>query len=219
MSHQYFFIFFKKKSACEIQCSSSSAPFFFFSSRRRHTRFKCDGVQTCALPISASAGLAHIADRLRLSRSPETAREYLRPLLPASTRQASRTSWGLRVSRSATPCSEGLQAAYAPLLRGFARTGGQPQARRDAIFRPQRWRPEHDPAFLPKDWYERHFRPLDGFNPMVTRRTVMLLLVHMIAGSSLAEAAEIILLTSTDTPSQPTRTISTAPSPAHPHAT
>src|SRR2546430_6816552 len=26
--------------------------FFFFSSRRRHTRFDCDGVQTCALPIS-----------------------------------------------------------------------------------------------------------------------------------------------------------------------
>src|SRR2546423_878887 len=24
---------------------------FFFSSRRRHTRFDCDGVQTCALPI------------------------------------------------------------------------------------------------------------------------------------------------------------------------
>src|SRR6266481_9706414 len=25
--------------------------FFFFSSRRRHTRWNCDGVQTCALPI------------------------------------------------------------------------------------------------------------------------------------------------------------------------
>src|SRR5688572_7837384 len=26
--------------------------FFFFSSRRRHTRFDCDWIQTCALPIS-----------------------------------------------------------------------------------------------------------------------------------------------------------------------
>src|SRR5438477_828387 len=26
--------------------------YFFFSSRRRHTRLTCDGVQTCALPIS-----------------------------------------------------------------------------------------------------------------------------------------------------------------------
>src|SRR6266568_6322200 len=25
--------------------------YFFFSSRRRHTRWNCDGVQTCALPI------------------------------------------------------------------------------------------------------------------------------------------------------------------------
>src|SRR2546421_748075 len=30
--------------------------FFFFSSRRRHTRSDRDGVQTCALPISASSG-------------------------------------------------------------------------------------------------------------------------------------------------------------------
>src|SRR2546430_5853546 len=29
--------------------------FFFFSSRRRHTRFDCDWVQTCALPISGVA--------------------------------------------------------------------------------------------------------------------------------------------------------------------
>src|SRR5579859_4277457 len=29
---------------------------FFFSSRRRHTRFDCDGVQTCALPILRGAG-------------------------------------------------------------------------------------------------------------------------------------------------------------------
>src|SRR2546427_195016 len=33
-------------------CSLSYVVFFFFSSRRRHTRFDCDWVQTCALPIS-----------------------------------------------------------------------------------------------------------------------------------------------------------------------
>src|SRR5207237_6560156 len=31
---------------------------FFFSSRRRHTRFKCDWSQTCALPISYVVGHA-----------------------------------------------------------------------------------------------------------------------------------------------------------------
>src|SRR5438034_3140317 len=35
---------------------------FFFSSRRRHTRSLCDGVQTCALPISFRAQNAWTAD-------------------------------------------------------------------------------------------------------------------------------------------------------------
>src|SRR5688572_31465941 len=31
--------------------TTAAVTFFFSSSRRRHTRFDCDGVQTCALPI------------------------------------------------------------------------------------------------------------------------------------------------------------------------
>src|ERR1017187_6350850 len=149
---------------------------------------------------AASAGLTFLADRVLLSSGPEEVREHLRHLLPASTRQAGRTPWGLRVSRSTTPCSQGLQAACAPLLRGFTRTGGQPQARRDAVIRcPQRWGPEHIPAFLPKNWYDRHFKPLDGVNPMFTRRTAMLRLVQMVAGGSLGEAAGFLGLAATDT--------------------
>ena len=81
------------------------------------------------MDAAASSGLAHIADRV-LAGSPDEVREQLRLLLPASTRKASRTSWALRVIRSAAPCSEGLQAAYAPLLRAFTKAGGQPQGRR-----------------------------------------------------------------------------------------
>jgi hypothetical protein len=147
---------------------------------------------------AASAGLAHIADHILLSGGPEEVREHLRPLLPVSTRQASRTAWGLRVSRSTTPCSESLQAAYTPLLRGFTRIGGQPQARRDAVVRPRRWGPEHIPAFLPKDWYDRHFKPLAGVNPMLTRRTAVLRLVQMVAGGSLGEAAGLLGIAGTD---------------------
>ncbi len=148
---------------------------------------------------AASAGLLHIADRILLSGGPDEVREYLRPLLPASTRQAGRTAWGLRVSRSTTPCSEGMQAACTPLLKGFTRTGGQPQARRDAVVRPQHWGPEHVPAFLPKDWYDRHFKPLAGVNPMFTRRTAVLRLVQMVAGGSLGEAAGLLGIAATDT--------------------
>jgi TniQ len=150
------------------------------------------------MDAAASGGLVHIADRV-LAGSPDEVRERLRLLLPASTRQASRTCWGLRVARSATPCSEGLQAAYAPLLRGFTKAGGLPQGRRDAVLRPQRWGPENIPAFLPEDWYDRHFTPLAGISPMFTRRTAVLRLVQMVAGGSLGEAAGFLGIASTDT--------------------
>src|SRR6266571_3993395 len=38
-----------------------NALLFFFSSRRRHTILTCDGVQTCALPISPAGGAVHEA--------------------------------------------------------------------------------------------------------------------------------------------------------------
>jgi TniQ len=148
---------------------------------------------------AASAGLTHIADRILLSGRPDQVREHLRTLLPTSTRQASRTSWGLRVSRSTTPCSPGLRAAYAPLLKAFTKAGGRPQARREATIRPQRWGPEHIPAFLPKDWHDRHFKPLTGINPMFTRRTAVLRLVQMVTGGSLGEAAQFLGIATTRT--------------------
>src|SRR3546814_5039397 len=61
--------------------------FFFFSSRRRHTRCALvTGVQTCALPISASRG----AHPTHLVAAPP--REHLRRLLPWCT---SRSALGL----------------------------------------------------------------------------------------------------------------------------
>lgn len=57
----------------------------------------------------------------------------------------------------------------------------------------------HIPAFLPKDWYDRHFKPLDGVNPMLTRRTAALRLVQMVAGGSLGEAAGFLGIAATGT--------------------
>jgi TniQ len=148
---------------------------------------------------AASAGLSHIADRLLLSGGPDEVHDHLRPLLPNGTRKASRTTWGLRVLRTTTPCSDGLQAAYLPLLRTFTKTGGHPQARREATIQPQHWGPEHIPAFLPKDWYERHFTPITGINPMFTRRTAALRLIQMVAGGSLGEAAGYLGIATTHT--------------------
>lgn len=89
-----------------------------------------------------------------------------------------------------------MQTAYDPLLRNFTRP---PRGRRNAVLRPERWGPENIPAFLPADWYDRHFTPIAGVNPMFPRRTAALRLVQMVAGGSLGEAAGFLGIASTDT--------------------
>ena len=143
----------------------------------------------------ASAGLAYIADRV-LGGSAGDVREFLRQFLPPSPRKAYRTYWGLRVLRSETPCSEGMRTAYEPLLRNFTRP---PRGRRNAVLRPERWEPENIPAFLPRDWHDRHFTAIAGVNDMFVRRTAALRLVQMVAGGSLGEAAGFLGIASTDT--------------------
>jgi hypothetical protein len=144
---------------------------------------------------AASAGLAYIADRV-LGGSTGDVREFLRQFLPPSPRKANRTYWGVRVLRSEIPCSEGMQAACDPIPRNFTRP---PRGRRNAVLRPERWEPENIPAFLPADWYARHFTPIAGVNPMFIRRTAALRLVQMAAGGSLGEAAGFLGIASTDT--------------------
>jgi hypothetical protein len=139
------------------------------------------------LDAAVSAGLAHIADRI-LAGTPDEARWQIRPLLPPSTSKAGRTNWARWVTQSATPCSEGLRAAYEPLLRKSARQAGQPHA----LIRTHRWGPENVPALIPEDWYARHFVPLDGVSHALARRTAALRLVQIIAGGSLGEAAEFL---------------------------
>jgi hypothetical protein len=148
---------------------------------------------------AASASLAPIADRILLSGGPDEVREHLRTLLPTSTRQASRTSWALRLSRSTTPCSEGLRAGYTPLLEASPgrAAGHSPSVLLSSV------RSAGDPNTSrhssPEDWYERHFKPLTGVNPMFTRRTAVLRLVQMVAGGSLGEAARFLGIATTRT--------------------
>jgi len=99
---------------------------------------------------------------------------------------------------SAAPCSDGLQAAYEPLLRRFVTPYGQPRGRRSALPRDDRWGPENIPALIPEDWYARHFPPLIDVSPILARRTVALRLVQMVAGGSLAEAAHFLGISSGD---------------------
>jgi hypothetical protein len=146
---------------------------------------------------AASGGLAHIADRI-LAGSRDDVREQLRLLLPSGTRNAGRTRWGLTMARMAIPCSEGLQAACAPVLRTFTKTSGS-RGRRDAVLRPGRWGLENIPAFLPQDWYARHFMPIIGVSDRFIRRTAALRLIQMVAGGSLSDAAQLLGIASAGT--------------------
>jgi hypothetical protein len=147
---------------------------------------------------AASAGLAHIADRVLIGSTDEV-REKLRQFLPGGTAKTGRKAWANRITRSSPPCSSGLRDASGPLLWGFTKADGHPQGRRNAVLRPQRWGPEHIPAFLPEDWYTRHFTPIDGVNRMFIRRTAVLRLVQMIVGGSLGEAAGFLGIATTRT--------------------
>jgi hypothetical protein len=113
------------------------------------------------MDAAASGCLAHIADQI-LAGSPSEVREQLKLLLPAGRWKESPTYWGLRAVRPATPCSEGLYTAYAPLLWGFTKSGGRPTGRRNAVLHLQRWGPENIPAFLPENWYSRRRIPRRG---------------------------------------------------------
>lgn len=149
------------------------------------------------MDAAASGCLAHIADQI-LAGSPDEVREQLKLLLPAGRWKESPTYWGLRAARSATPCSEGLYTAYAPLLWGFTKSGSRPSGRRNAAIHPQRWGPENIPAFLPENWRNRHLMPLADVSPRFIRRTAALRLVQMAAGGSLGEAAGFLGIASTD---------------------
>jgi hypothetical protein len=140
---------------------------------------------------AASAGLTAIASQILAGDSPEEVRERLRPLLPASTRQAHRSSWGLLADRTRSEQSDGLRQAYQPLLRTFAFTRDGPHTRR-APQRQTHFGPEHIPAFLPNTWYTRHFHQVHGVNPRLVRRTAAVRLVQLITGGSLGEAAEYL---------------------------
>src|SRR5260370_910113 len=152
---------------------------------------------TPPMDAAASGCLAHIADQI-LAGNPDEVREQLKLLLPAGRWKEDPAYWGLRAVRSATPCSERLYTAYAPLLWGFSKAGSRPAGRRNAAVYPQRWGPENIPAFLPEDRYNRHLTPLADVSPRFTPRPAALKLVHMAAGGSLGAAPRFLGIASPD---------------------
>jgi hypothetical protein len=149
-----------------------------------------------ALPAdaAASAGLACIAGRVLAGTTGEV-REKLRQILPGETARTGRRAWANRITRSSPPCSDGLQEASGPLLRGFSKAGGHPQGRRNAVLRPERWGPENIPAFLDQAWFEDHLACLKCGSTRTTkaaRRIAAATLVQWTAGGSIGDAARYL---------------------------
>ncbi len=146
---------------------------------------------TPPLDAVACAGLLATADRILGLDDPRTVGEQLRPLLAHGGRAARRTRWGQHFFRADPDCSAGLRQAVEPLLRTFTRTDSKPHGRR-APTRRARFGPQHIAQFLRDDWYDRHFRHLDGINPKLLRRTAAIRLVQIVAGGSMGEAAQFL---------------------------
>src|SRR5207237_2241287 len=71
------------------------------SSRRRHTRFKCDGVQTCALPISQDVPqLWHLVELRRAQPTAEARRLLRRPPHELSAEKRSESSLRTTLQRA-----------------------------------------------------------------------------------------------------------------------
>jgi hypothetical protein len=134
---------------------------------------------------AAAAALLTAAARVLDDDGRQTA--LVQQLRVSRTGRASREPWVGVFARHAASCSPSLRHAIEPFTRTFQRTGGSHSAR--APVRTIGYRAEHIPAFIPENWYERHFTPLAGLNPMFIRRTVSLRLVQTVAGGSLGEAA------------------------------
>jgi len=164
------------------------------SLRERASRSRAHRIHdTPPLDSIACAGLLATADWILGLDDPHTAGEQLRPLLAHDGRPARRTRWAQHFLRTDPECSQGLQQAVEPMLRTFTRTDRKPHGRR-APTRQTRFGRQHIPQYLRDDWYDRHFRHLEGINPRLLRRTAAIRLVQMTAGGSMGDAADFFAI-------------------------
>lgn len=138
--------------------------------------------------ITAAAALLTAAVTVLDDTTRQTA--LVQHLRESRTGRASREPWVGVFTRHAASCSPALRYIIEPFTRTFQRAGGSHGAR--APDHTGGYRAEHVPAFIPEDWYERHFTPIAEVNPMFIRRTIALRLVQAVAGGSLGEAADFL---------------------------
>lgn len=135
----------------------------------------------------ACGALLMAADRL-LSRDDlaEVLSDFVRA---AFKNRPSRTPWAVVFDRHEDTCSERLRQAAEPVTRAFRRANGCRSTRaplRDG------YRPEHIPAFLEPDWFQRHLADCAASWPKIARRTAAVRLVQWVMGGSQGNAATFL---------------------------
>ncbi|WP_078869203.1 MULTISPECIES: TniQ family protein [unclassified Streptomyces] len=144
-------------------------------------------------PIACGA-LLMAADRL-------LSRDDLPDLLSDLTRAgfdapSSRTPWAVLYDKHKNDCSERLRQAAEPATRAFPRVngrGGTPAPHRSG------YQPEHIPAFLEPDWYQRYLASYAGSASKAVRRAAAVRLVQWAMGGTYDDAAEFLGITPVQT--------------------
>jgi hypothetical protein len=148
------------------------------------------------LPLEADlcGGMLDIADQVLTGDGPHADRERFEAILARAMAVEPQL---ISRFRSQTPCSGALRTAMARQRR--PRVVRRPAARRSPprqrVFSTEhRFGPQHIPAFLHDDWYDRHLSDLGGVNPVLMRRTVAIRLVQLAGGASRSGAAEMLAI-------------------------
>ncbi|WP_331750120.1 TniQ family protein (plasmid) [Streptomyces sp. NBC_01707] len=137
----------------------------------------------------ACAGLLHAAHSMLEAGDLS---ECLSRFIHAFSKRPTRTPWVRFFAGYEHSCSRRFRNAAEPLTHAFRKIGG-PQGTRAPLRND--YRPEHIPAYLEPDWYERHFAPIVGIAPKVLRRTAAVRLVQWAIGGPLGDAAAYLGIT------------------------
>lgn len=151
------------------------------------------------LPLEAHlcGGVLDIADQLLTGDDPHAARERFEAILARAVAVEPQLVYRFR---NRALCSDALRTAMAqqrrsrPVRRPAAKRS---PSRRHAFTSEHRFGPQHIPAFLLDDWYDRHLSDLGGVNPVLLRRTVAMRLIRLAGGASRSEAAEMLAIPTT----------------------
>ncbi|MFF7793471.1 hypothetical protein [Streptomyces sp. NPDC007991] len=134
------------------------------------------------------------ADRL-LSRDdlPDLTSELTRAAFGSPS---SRTPWAVLYDKHKSDCFERLRQVAEPVTRTFPRVNG-----RSGTQAPLRrnYQPEHIPAFLEPDWYQRHLASCAGSEAKSVRRAAAVRLVQWAEGGTYDEAAQFLGITPVQT--------------------